>query len=162
VSWNDAHAYLAWLSAQTGRHYRLPSEAEWEYAARAGTSTPFSFGASISPQQANYDAAVSYAGSATGTKQNKTTPVGTYGANRFGLHDMHGNVWEWVEDCWNASYAGAPADGSAWHSGNCAQHVVRGGSWDSEPQTLRSALRYYQLGSIRQNTLGFRVARALD
>ena len=88
--------------------------------------------------------------------------MGSYGANRFGLHDVHGNVWEWVEDCWNPNYAGAPTDGSAWMSGNCAQHVVRGGSWDSEPQTLRSALRYYQLATIRQNTLGFRVARGLD
>jgi len=162
VAWNDAKQYAAWLAKKSGKPYRLLSEAEWEYAARGGTTTAFSFGATISAQQANYDAAASYAGSPVGTKQNKTAPVGSYPANRFGLHDMHGNVWEWVEDCWNPSYAGAPTDGSAWQSGNCAQHVVRGGSWDSEPQTLRSALRYYQLGTIRQNTLGFRVARALD
>jgi serine/threonine-protein kinase len=162
VSWSDAKQYAAWLAKKTGKPYRLPSEAEWEYAARAGTTTPFSFGTAISAQLANYDAAVSYAGSPVGTKQNKTAPVGSYPANKFGVYDMHGNVWEWVEDCWNASYSGAPADGTAWLSGNCAQHVVRGGSWDSEPQTLRSALRYYQLGTIRQNTLGFRVARGLD
>jgi serine/threonine-protein kinase len=162
ISWTDAKQYAAWLGRKSGKPYRLLSEAEWEYVARAGTTTPFSFGGSISPQQANYDAAVSYAGSPTGAKQGKTVPVGSYAANRFGLHDVHGNVWEWVEDCWNTSHAGAPADGSARASGNCAQRVVKGGSWDSEPQTLRSALRYYQLSTIRQNTLGFRVARALD
>ncbi|HUQ75003.1 MAG TPA: bifunctional serine/threonine-protein kinase/formylglycine-generating enzyme family protein [Burkholderiales bacterium] len=162
VSWNDAKQYAAWLAKKTGKGYRLLSEAEWEFAARARTTTAFSFGNGITPQQANYDAGVSYAGSPVGAKQNKTVPVGTYGPNAFGLHDMHGNVWEWVEDCWNASYAGAPTDGSAWTGGNCAQRVVRGGSWDSEPQTLRSALRYYFLTSIRSNTVGFRVARALD
>jgi serine/threonine-protein kinase len=162
VSWNDAKQYVAWLAKKTGKGYRLLTEAEWEFAARARTTTPFSFGPGITPQQANYDAGVSYAGSPVGAKQNKTVPVGTYGPNAFGLYDMHGNVWEWVEDCWNVSYAGAPTDGSAWTSGNCAQRVVRGGSWDSEPQTLRSALRYYFLTSIRSNTVGFRVARGLD
>jgi eukaryotic-like serine/threonine-protein kinase len=162
ISWNDARQYAGWLAKKTGKPYRLLTEAEWEYTARARTTSPFALGNSISAQQANYDAAVSYAGSATGAKQNKTVAVGSYAANPFGVHDMHGNVWEWVEDCWNPNYAGAPTDGSAWMSGNCAQHVVRGGSWDSEPQSLRSAMRHYFLSSIRINTVGLRVARALD
>ncbi len=137
VSWNDAKEYVAWLSRKTGKTYRLLSEAEWEYVARAGTTTAFSFGASVSPQQANY----SYAGSPTGAKQGKKVAVGSYAPNAFGLYDLHGNVREWVEDCWNEDYTGAPGDGSARTSGNCGRRVLRGGSWNDDPRSLRSASR---------------------
>lgn len=159
ISWDDAKQYVAWLSRKTGKSYRLLTEAEWEYVARAGTITAFSWGNGISPQQANYDASVSYAGSATGTKQGKTVPVVSYAPNAFGLYDVHGNVWEWVEDCKNANYIGAPNDGSPWTSGDCAQRVLRGGSWYNYPHDLRSANRLYNSTSLRDNSYGLRVAR---
>jgi formylglycine-generating enzyme required for sulfatase activity len=159
VSWNDAKEYVAWLSRKTGKNYRLLTEAEWEYVARAGTATAFSFGDSISPLQANYDASQSYAGSPTGTRLNKTVPVGSYAPNAFGLHDVHGNVSEWVEDCWNPSYAGAPSDGGAWLSGNCALRIRRGGSWGTEPGRVRSAVRSYDTPTQRTFFVGLRVAR---
>ncbi len=161
VSWDDAKQYVAWLSRKTGKSYRLLTEAEWEYVARAGTTTAFSWGNSISPQQANYDASVSYAGSPTGTKEGKTVEVGKYSPNAFGLYDVHGNVWEWVEDCWNSNYAGAPGDGSAWTSSNCARRVQRGGSWFINPRSLRSAVRGYfsYSASYRGFDFGLRVAR---
>lgn len=161
VSWDDAKQYVAWLSRKTGKTYRLLTEAEWEYVARAGTTTAFSFGNSISPQQANYDGSVSYSGGPTGTKHGKTVPVGSYAPNAFGLHDLHGNVWEWVEDCWNSSYAGAPSDGSAWTTGSCTQRVLRGGSWFSNGRNLRSAFRGNDgvVATNRSYTFGLRVAR---
>jgi formylglycine-generating enzyme required for sulfatase activity len=106
VSWNDAKAYVAWLSRKTGKQYRLPTEAEWEYAARGGTTTTFSFGQTITTDQVNYD------GSPSGLNRQKTLPVGSFPANAFGLHDMHGNVWEWIEDCWSAGTADTPANGA--------------------------------------------------
>ena len=124
VSWNDAQDYVAWLSAQTGASYRLPSESEWEYAARAGTKTKYSWGG-------------------------------------FGLYDMHGNVNEWVEDCWNESYAGAPSDGTAWMGGDCTRRVLRGGSWYNLPWAVRAALRHGDSTSHRSISIGFRVARTL-
>ena len=124
VNWGDAQAYVKWLSRTTGQRYRLLSESEWEYAARAGTTTPLHTGSRITTAQANFSG-------------NQTVPVGRFGANLFGLHDMHGNVWEWVEDCWNRSYAGAPSDGSAWRSGECSRRVLRGGSWVLGPTSLR-------------------------
>ncbi len=159
VSWNEAKQYTKWLSNKTGKSYRLLSEAEWEYAARAGTTTPFHAGATISPTQANYFTKVSYAGSPTATDQGKTVPVGSYAPNAFGLHDMHGNVWEWTEDCWNADYNRAPVDGSAWTSGKCRGHVMRGGSWFDVPRFVRSARRSRSDADDRLSYTGFRVAR---
>lgn len=159
VSWDDAKQYVAWLSRKTGKNYRLLTEAEWEYVARAGTTSAFSSGNSITPQQANYDASVSYAGSPTGTSEGKTVEVGRYTPNAFDLYDVHGNVWEWVEDCWNDGYAGAPTDGSAWTSGNCARRVLRGGSRSDGPRYLRSAFRYGDNTSYRSLSVGLRVAR---
>ena len=153
VSWNDAQPYVEWLSRKTGEGYRLLSESEWEYVARAGTTGPYHFGSSLSPSQANYAESEHW----------KTVPAGSYSANAFGLHDVHGNVWEWVEDCWNGSYDGAPSDGSAWESsGECSRRVLRGGSWDDDPQYLRSAIRSGYPSGNRNYLVGFRVARTLD
>jgi formylglycine-generating enzyme required for sulfatase activity len=161
VSWNDAKQYVKWLAEKTGKGYRLLSEAEWEFAARAGNGAAFSFGASISADQANYDAAFAYAGGATGTKLGKTATVGSYKPNAYGLYDMHGNVAEWIEDCLNDNYAGAPTDGAVWASGNCGQRLVRGGSWESNPAAVRSASRAYFIPFVRLNSVGLRVARGL-
>ena len=163
VSWEDAQAYVGWLSRETGASYRLPSEAEWEYAARAGTTTHFHTGATISTNQANY----SYLGYSFGSGRRngrlEATPVGTFAPNAFGLHDVHGNVAEWTEDCWHATYRGAPTDGSAWTSGgNCADRVFRGGSWMYSANYQRSAHRSATPTDLRSNNLGFRVARTLD
>ncbi len=148
VSWEDAKAYTRWLSQQTGKTYRLLTEAEWEYAARAGTSTAYSFGNSITTQQANHNNTLG-----------RTVPVGSYPANAFGLHDMHGNVWEWTEDCWNANYNGAPANGSAWTAGDFGQRVLRGGSCYYFPRNLRSALRSGVPVGNRYYSSGLRVSR---
>jgi len=162
VSWNEAVAYTKWLSNKTGQTYRLLSEAEWEYAARAGTTTPFSFGSTISTSQANYDGNYTYLNGSNGEYRQKTTPAGTFSANAFGLFDMHGNVWEWVQDCYADNYsAGQPSNGSAYTSGSCSGRVNRGGSWDSSPQFLRSAIRDGSNPTIRVIILGFRVARTL-
>ncbi len=160
VSWNDAKQYVQWLLRKTGKNYRLLTEAEWEYAARAGTTTPFSTGATINATQANYNATQSYAGSVTGHYRQQTVPVGSFEPNAFGLHDIHGNVWEWTEDCWNANYQLAPGDGSAWASSDCGWRVLRGGSWFSNPRNLRSASRSRDhLRFLRGDGFGFRVAR---
>ena len=159
VSWEDAKAYTEWLSRKTGKAYRLLSEAQWEYIARAGTITAFSFGNSISPQQANYDSKVSYAGSSTAASAGRTVPVGGYPANAFGLHDVHGNVWEWTEDCLHGDYNGASADGSAWSRGDCSWRMLRGGNWDNDPRFLRSAVRFWSPASRRISFYGFRVSR---
>ena len=162
VSWNEAVAYTKWLSNKTGQTYRLLSEAEWEYAARAGTTTPFSFGSTISTSQANYDGNYTYGNGSKGEHRQKTTPVGTFSSNAFGLHDMHGNVWEWVQDCYAENYSvGQPSDGSAYTSGSCSLRVIRGGSWSDFPQFIRSANRYWSVPSIRYSNRGFRVARTL-
>ena len=155
VSWNDATEYVAWLSSQTGAEYRLPSEAEWEYAARAGSATKYSWGNEIGGNRANCG------GDNCGDQWAYTAPVGSFAPNAFGLHDMHGNVIEWVEDCLNASYAGAPVDGSAWLSGNCAVRVLRGGSWSGYPRSLRAAIRYWLISGYRDGLIGFRAARTL-
>ena len=166
VSWRDAVAYAEWLSDQTGQRYRLPTEAEWEYAARAGTTTPFSTGKCISTDQANYDGNHDYAGCGVGTGVylRKTVPAGTLPANPWGLHEMHGNVWEWAADCQHSNYKGAPADGSAWvqeKDQNCFRRVLRGGSWSDGLWELRSANRFKNgLGNALYN-VGFRLAREL-
>lgn len=167
VSWHDAQAYIGWLNGKLGLiggadAYRLPSEAEWEYACRAGTTTPFSFGATISTTQANYDGHQTYGAGQKGEYRERTTPVGSFAANAFGLHDMHGNVWEWCEDVWHENYAGAPADGSAWIAGgNQSSRVLRGGSWSRNPLLLRSAYRSGITPSVRFDVFGFRLARTV-
>jgi formylglycine-generating enzyme required for sulfatase activity len=161
VSWNDAKAYVMWLSRKTGRPYRLLSEAEREYVARAGTSTPFWFGATVSTQQANYDGTRGYNGGGTGENREKTVLVDSFAANPWGLYQVHGNVWEWVEDCWHADYANAPSDGSA-VGGECTRRVLRGGSWTDAPGFLRSAFRKGDQMSARDQSIGFRVAAPLQ
>ena len=161
VSWEDAQAYVAWLSRKTGLPYRLLSEAEWEYVARAGTQTPFHTGETITPQQANYYAKYSYKGGRIGPSPEQPTAVGRFQPNAFGLYDVHGNVWEWVQDCWNMNYAGAPRDGQAWEAGDCDQRVARGGSWYYAPDVLRSASRERYTTAFRNDKGGFRVARPM-
>ena len=154
VSWYDAMAYTEWLSGQTGDRYRLPTEAEWEYAARAGTTTAYSWGDSIGRNRANCRGCASLWGG------EKTALVGSFKANGWGLYDMHGDVWEWVQDCWNANYEGAPTDGTAWLSGDCDRRVMRGGSWSHGPRDLRSANRVRYSTGFRYNDNGFRIARS--
>ncbi len=161
VSWNDAQAYLTWLSSETGQPCRLPSEAEWEYACRAGTTTPFSTGATISTDRANYDGNHVYGPGRKGLDRGRTTEVGAFPANPFGLCDMHGNVREWVADCWHDGHSVAPPDGGAWTTGGCRQRVLRGGSWNGAPRYLRSAYRYRGTPDYRYINLGFRIARTL-
>ena len=156
VSWEDATAYAEWLSAKTGERYRLPSESEWEYAARAGTTTAYSWGADIGQNRAN----CRDCGSRWDNEQ--TAPAGSFAANAWGLHDLHGNVHEWVEDCWHDSYARAPADGSAWtRGGDCVRRVLRGGSLLSFPGVLRSADRGRSDVGFRFGDVGIRLARTL-
>jgi formylglycine-generating enzyme required for sulfatase activity len=155
VNWRDAQAYCEWLSEIDGRRYRLPSEAEWEFACRAGSEGPFAFGAEIKPGQANYF----YSESGKRIGPGQRTPCGAYPANNFGLHDLHGNVCEWVEDAWHPDYAGAPADGSAWMGGaHLGLRVIRGGAWDYLPRLLRSAWRDGLEETKRRDNVGFRVA----
>ena len=162
VSGKDAQQYVSWLSRKTGEQYRLLSESEWEYVARAGTTGPFHFGSTISTKQANFNGNYTYGGGSKGIFREKTVSVGSFPANSFGLHDVHGNVWELVEDCWRENHQGAPSDGSAWEKGFfCWRRVLRGGSWYSQPWVLRSAYRYRGDGRGRYNFVGFRVARTL-
>ena len=156
VTWEDAVAYTQWLSQQTGGQYRLPTEAEWEYAARAGSVTAYIWRDGPYPNKANCG---DYCGSQWGDRG--TAPVGSFAPNRWGLHDMHGNVWEWVQDCWNRNYRGAPADGTARESGDCSRRVMRGGSWTDDSRHVRSASRYWYSNWIRSNITGFRVARTI-
>ena len=145
VNWKDAKSYVKWLSGKTEHQYRLLTESEWEYSARAGTKGPFHFGSTISTDQANYAGNYTYGNGRKGVYRQRTVPAGSFPSNKFGLHDMHGNVWEWVEDCWHASYAGAPKDGRAWTTGgNCTNRVLRGGSWSGEPWNLRAANRGWE------------------
>ena len=157
VSWDDAQAYVSWLSSETGVRYRLPSEAEWEYAARAGSTAAYSWGNEIGRNRANCD------GCGSQWDEEMTAPVGSFGANPWGLHDMHGNVSEWLEDCWHETYAGAPADGSAWTAGgDCDRRVSRSGFWGSNPGGLRAANRGGGGAGFGFSFRGFRVATTLD
>jgi len=143
VWWDDARAYVQWLSDKTGKIYRLLSESEREYVARAGTTTAFWWGDTISTVQANYDGTFEYPflSGQKGEFRHRTLPVDSFEPNPWGLYQMHGNVDEWVEDCWHKDYIGAPSDGSAWTNSDCDRHVLRGGSWVSAPWQLRSASR---------------------
>ena len=157
VRWEDAQEYVRWLSRETGKRYRLMSESEWEYVARSGTETRYHWGDAAGRNRANCN------GCGSRWDNRQTSPVGSFSANAFGLHDVHGNVWEWVEDCWHGDYAGAPPDGSARTSGgDCSRRVLRGGSWDSYPGSVRSALRGWHAAGNRSYYLGFRVARTLN
>lgn len=159
VSWDDAREFCARLSQLTGRNYRLPSEAEWEYACRAGTTTPFYFGETITPDLVNYNGNYPYALAPKGTYRNKTTAVGSFLPNTFGLYDLHGNVLEWCQDVWHENYHGAPTDGSAWESGgNSKYRVLRGGSCYFNAKNCRAALRKGISPGIRSLNFGFRVA----
>jgi len=157
VSWNDAIAFCNKLSQKTGRRYRLPSEAEWEYACRAGTKTPFYFGETITTELANYDGTSTYAAEPKGKYREQTTEVGSFPPNAFGLYDMHGNAWEWCEDSYHTSYEGAPKDGSSWIDNDNNYHLLRGGSWINDPQNCRSACRNDDFNIVIGN-IGFRVA----
>ena len=173
VSWDDASAYARWLSRKTGKDYRLPSEAEWEYAARAGTTTPrfwgdagnlscgYANGADLATA-AQVPGARDWAIANCNDRYAYTAPVGSYRANAFGLYDMLGNVGEWTQDCWNGNYSGAPTDGSAWAAGDCSLRVVRGGSWEDAPVGVRAAYRVGSPTVIRVYTRGFRVARTAN
>lgn len=161
VSWDDAQAYVAWLSRTTGKPYRLLTEAEREYVTRAGTSTPFWFGKSITPENANFDDKHPYGNGPAGGTRGKTLPVDSFAPNPWGLYQVHGNVWDWVEDCFHDSYVGAPTDGSAWTAGTCDKRVSRGGGWLDQPRFLRSAFRLGDVALRRYDFQGFRVARNL-
>ncbi len=185
ITWYDAQDYVRWLAQRTGRQYRLLTEAEWEYAARAGTTTPYPWGASASHEYANYGAEVCCSGSASGRDQwVNTSPAGSFPPNGFGLYDMHGNVLQWVQDCLAPSYVGLPTDGSAYEvdvelkmtgrfakltgKRSCSFRLVRGGDWGNPPALIRSAYRNFgpapglTLQDYRSGGVSFRVARTLD
>lgn len=155
VSWVDAKAFVTWLSQKTGKAYRLPTEAEWEYVARAGTETTYWWGGDLGTRQANC------AECKTGEGQ-KTMPTGSFKANPFGLFDTAGNAAEWVEDCWNDNYRGAPANGAAWLAGQCGLRVLRGGAFDNQSRYLRSSSRFRYDSDVRYSANGLRVVRELD
>ena len=158
VSWDDAVLFCQKLSQRTGKSYRLPSEAEWEYACRAGTKTPFSFGDNITPDLVNYNGNYPYKSAPKGKYREQTTDVETFTPNSFGLYDMHGNVLEWCEDDWHENYINAPTDGSAWNSrsGNNTK-TLRGGSWYSDARFCRAAARNGGSRDFRRSNFGFRV-----
>jgi formylglycine-generating enzyme required for sulfatase activity len=160
VSWEDAVEFCDRLSRHTKRQYRLPSEAEWEYACRAGTTTPFHFGETITTDLVNYNGNYTYGQGSKGVYRKETTEVGSFGvANNFGLYDMHGNVWEWCQDSWHSNYKGAPTDGSAWldNKESSNRKLLRGGSVDLNPGNCRSASRYYYSLDPYNLNIGFRV-----
>ncbi|MGQ0622628.1 MAG: formylglycine-generating enzyme family protein [Panacagrimonas sp.] len=170
VSWVDAQQYVHWLSTKTGRRYRLPTEAEWEYAARAGTTTRYHWGdgAEWACTTANvfdltgYSVYPNWHWRATCDDNFATSaPVGSFEPNHWGLHDMNGNVWEWVQDCWHSDYTGAPRDSSAWITGgDCGKRVNRGGGWGNNPRSMRSASRDADSAEGHSNAMGFRIARS--
>jgi formylglycine-generating enzyme required for sulfatase activity len=173
VNWDDAKAFAAWLSKKTGKSYRLLSEAEREYMTRGGTTTRYGFGDDEKSlcrygNVADQTAKRSIKGTEKWTPPDCddgyafTAPAGHFAANPFGIHDVHGNVWDWTVDCWNTNYQGAPTDGSAWTSGDCTKRVIRGGSWINAPQYLRSAYRYGAAVGVRLGNQGFRVAITLN
>lgn len=160
VSWDDIQTYLTWIKQKTGKAYRLSSEAEWEYAARAGTTTRFATGDCITTAQANFEGDNPAEGCPKGEDRQKTLDVGSFAVNPFGLFDMHGNVWEWTQDCWSKSYSGAPSDGSARSDGDCSRRVLRGGSWFYNGASTRSATRTDRSRVDRYDDTGFRLSRS--
>jgi formylglycine-generating enzyme required for sulfatase activity len=164
INLDEMHAYLHWLTVKTGNVYRLPTEAEWEYAARAGSVSAYAWGAKASHEFANYGADTCCEGTIAGRDVwlNQAAPVGSFPANQFGLHDMHGNVYERVRDCWTPSYDDAPTDGSASLTGDCRALGLRGGAWVSSPALLRAGERDAFNGYYRSTVMGFRVVRELD
>jgi len=161
--WDDARAYVKWLSDKTGKPYRLLTEAEREYATRAGTTTPFWWGSSLSTDRANYDGSFTYpfVAGLKGEYRRKTLPVDSFAPNPWGLYQVHGNIYEWVEDCWHRNYEGAPTDGSAWDTPDCTRHVLRGGAWNFASWHLRSASRGSVASAVELLPVGMRVARTL-
>ena len=160
VNWDDVQEFCNRLSAHTGKIYRLPSEAEWEYACRAGTTTAFHFGETIAPELANYDASEVYNNSPKGDWRQKTIDVGSFPANAWSLYDMHGNVWEWCEDDWHSNYENAPDDGSAWVESDreSTNRLLRGGSWNYFPVYCCSAIRFNYARDYGDDYVGFRVS----
>ena len=156
VSWDDAQQYAQWLAKTTGKPYRLPTEAEWEYAARGGTSTRYWWGEQMLNGMANCKGC--------GEPWQKDAPanVGSFPANPFGIHDMNGSVWEWVADCWHNSYKGAPTNGHVWDEPNCRMRAIRGGSWREDPSYMPSSTRFKYDASVRHTQNGFRVTRAME
>ena len=162
VKWHDAMEFCSRLSQRTGRDYTLPSEAQWEYACRAGSTTPFAFGETITPDLANYDSPFTYGSGPKGEHRGQTTPVGSFPANAWSLQDMHGNVYEWCLDHWHRNYEGAPKDGRAWldpKAGDDTSRVLRGGCWHSLPGTCRSIYRSQNVSTCASDCCGFRVVR---
>lgn len=160
VSWHDANAYVAWLSETTGETYRLPSEAEWEYVARGGIQQAFSWGRWPSHEYANYGKDKCCTGEVKGAdKWLNTSPAGSFPANAFGVYDTSGNVYEWVEDCFAATYEDAASDGSPYLGGDCDRRRIRGGAWYSDPGRIRGSYRAYQTPDQRDHVIGFRVVR---
>jgi formylglycine-generating enzyme required for sulfatase activity len=155
ISWSDAQQYINWLRKKTGQPYRMPTEAEWEYAARGGTQSRYWWGDRFVPGKANCKDC--------GDDWDRKSPgrVGSHEANPFGLHDLNGSVWEWVGDCWHRSYSGAPKDGSAWEQANCTQRVIRGGAWRNDKSYMHSASRFRYDADVRYLVNGLRVARDL-
>jgi len=162
VSFNDAQNYLKWLNGKTGQTYRLLSEAEWEYVARAGQDAPFSNGFDISAQDANFNGTAPYGSGAKGPYLRKTQPVGQYQANAFGLHDLHGNVYEWVQDCYNPDHQGSTADGAPRTDGDCKFRVMKGGSWVAHGYQARAAARIRYVMDYRYDDYGIRIARTIN
>lgn len=162
VSYNDAQNFLKWLNRKTGENYRLLSEAEWEYVARAGQDGPFGNGFDMSAQYANFDGKAPYGSGSPGPYLRKTQPVGQYEPNAFGVYDMHGNVYEWVEDCWNANHNGAIGDGSPRKDGDCKFRVMKGGSWVTHGYQTRAAARIRYVTDYRYDDYGIRIARTLN
>jgi formylglycine-generating enzyme required for sulfatase activity len=163
VSWHEALEFCARLSKLTGKPYTLPSEAQWEYACRASTTTPFYFGETITTDLANYDGDYSYGSGSTGVYRAELTEVGSFPPNAFGLYDMHGNVVEWCLDVWHGSYDRAPVDGTAWMTGGASEvRVHRGGAWDDEPKYCRSAYRSSDWSNAREAFNGFRIVSLLN
>ena len=162
VSWHDAMAFCQRLRLRTGKNYTLPSEAQWEYACRAGTTTPFHWGATIGTELVNYDGTIVYGDGDKGENRRQTTDVARFPANPWGLHDMHGNIWEWCEDHWHDNYKGAPEDGRAWIGEEAKEdqqksRLLRGGSWGFRPALCRSACRNDRHPDVHDGFIGFRV-----
>ena len=162
VAYRDAQSFVKWLSRKTGHAYRLPSETEWEYVARAGTTTPFHFGETINTHQANFDGRDSKGTSSEYRYRGQSIPVGSFPSNAFGVHDMHGNVWEWVNDCWTDNYANANSESNVEEESDCLRGTTRGGSWGDGLWYARSTNRIGKFVGIRNVLIGFRVARVLQ